>query len=333
MSRSLVTTKINSKYTSGGGGTVSGISGSGTANQLTYFTGSTSIGSLTTATYPTLTELSYVKGVTSAIQTQLNNKVGSIGAFGDFTAYATGASITGSVLTLGAATTNEPGLMTTTTQSFAGPKTFITTIIGHRPIVAISPETAQFSARDSAKQNTSELRFQHWSDGDCYFSATTFSAVTDTSNLILRIASDGGGGTNNGFIKFNILASRKMAITPGGVTIGNSNTEFANGSALLLLAAGTANSGSAPLKLTSGTVMSLPETGAVEYNGTNLFFTRAGTTRETVWCGNTTTAPSSAAGSSFTAYYGSAASTVLGTPNAWASVNIGGTVYKIPLYT
>jgi hypothetical protein len=56
--------------TAGGGG----ITGSGTTNEIAYFTGSTAIGSLSTATYPSLTELSYVKGVTSSIQTQLNSK-------------------------------------------------------------------------------------------------------------------------------------------------------------------------------------------------------------------------------------------------------------------
>jgi len=51
------------------------ITGTGTNNEIAYFntTGST-IGSLSTATYPSLTELSYIKGVTSAIQTQLNGK-------------------------------------------------------------------------------------------------------------------------------------------------------------------------------------------------------------------------------------------------------------------
>lgn len=51
------------------------VTGTGTNNEIAAFnsTGST-ITSLTTATYPSLTELSYVKGVTSSVQTQLNGK-------------------------------------------------------------------------------------------------------------------------------------------------------------------------------------------------------------------------------------------------------------------
>jgi hypothetical protein len=49
--------------------------GTGTANQIPYWVDANTLGSLTTATYPSLTELSYVKGVTSAIQTQLNAKM------------------------------------------------------------------------------------------------------------------------------------------------------------------------------------------------------------------------------------------------------------------
>ena len=48
--------------------------GTGVTNELTYWSGTNTLGSLTTATYPSLTELSYVKGVTSSIQTQLNAK-------------------------------------------------------------------------------------------------------------------------------------------------------------------------------------------------------------------------------------------------------------------
>lgn len=56
----------------------SGTVGPGTANEIAYFNTTTSIASLATATYPSLTELSYGKGVTSGIQTQLNGKQGTI---------------------------------------------------------------------------------------------------------------------------------------------------------------------------------------------------------------------------------------------------------------
>jgi len=57
-------------YGSGGGS----ITGSGTINQLTYWTGTSALGSLSTSTYPSLTELSYVKGLTSTAQTQLDSR-------------------------------------------------------------------------------------------------------------------------------------------------------------------------------------------------------------------------------------------------------------------
>lgn len=45
---------------------------SGTTNEIAYFNASTTIASLAVATYPSLTELSYVKGVTSSIQNQIS---------------------------------------------------------------------------------------------------------------------------------------------------------------------------------------------------------------------------------------------------------------------
>lgn len=58
----------------------SGSIGIGTANTITFWPTTTTIGSLPTATYPSLTELSYVKGATSNIQTQIDGlSVGSGG--------------------------------------------------------------------------------------------------------------------------------------------------------------------------------------------------------------------------------------------------------------
>jgi hypothetical protein len=67
----------------------------------------------------------------------------------------------------------------------------------------------------------------------------------------------------------------------------------------------------APLKFTSGTNLATPVAGSMEYNGTNLFFTRSGTTRESVICANAvnSTSPTN--------------------PNRTITVNIDGTTYYI----
>lgn len=57
-------------------------------------------------------------------------------------------------------------------------------------------------------------------------------------------------------------------------------------SAYLHLGAGTATAGTAPLKFTSGTNLTTAVAGTMEYNGTNLFFTRTGTTRESILSAN-----------------------------------------------
>jgi hypothetical protein len=108
----------------------------------------------------------------------------------------------------------------------------------------------------------------------------------------------------------------------GGTTPANARVQILAGSATI-----------APLKLNSGVNLTTPVTGCIEYDGTNLFFTRTGTTRETVWVGPSgATAPATAAAGTVTNRYGGATN-FLGDPNSWGSVVIAGTTYKIPLYT
>ena len=68
------------------------VTGTGTTNELSYWTSSTTLGTLAVATYPSLTEVSYVKGVTSAIQTQIGNKSNT--ASPTFTGVVTAPAIT-----------------------------------------------------------------------------------------------------------------------------------------------------------------------------------------------------------------------------------------------
>lgn len=81
-----------------------------TASQIVATDGSMNLQTLAVATYPSLTELSYVKGVTSAIQTQINAKgTGTVTAVGVATANGVSGSSSGGAtpnltITLGAIT-------------------------------------------------------------------------------------------------------------------------------------------------------------------------------------------------------------------------------------
>lgn len=55
------------------------VNGTGVQNEITYWNTTSQISSLSTSIYPNLTELSYVKGVTSSIQSQLNGKQAAFG--------------------------------------------------------------------------------------------------------------------------------------------------------------------------------------------------------------------------------------------------------------
>ena len=116
---------------------VSGVLGSGTANEIAYFSASTTIASLTTATYPSLTELSYVKGVTSAIQTQIDAKAptasptftGTVTIPTPFTLGAVSVTSTGTQLNYLNAATGTTGT-TTTNLVFSTSPTLVTPLLG-----------------------------------------------------------------------------------------------------------------------------------------------------------------------------------------------------------
>ena len=104
-------------------------------------------------------------------------------------------------------------------------------------------------------------------------------AVTILAN---SAGSSGAGGANGGSVTINPGAGTGTGVT-GTVSICNTrgNTAIGNVSptARLHIAAGTATASTAPLKLTSGTNLTSPEAGAFEFDGTNLYFTPAGTRR------------------------------------------------------
>ncbi len=105
-----------------------------------------------------------------------------------------------------------------------------------------------------------------------------------TSTLTFRTTSSGSGTTGADFIwqSGNNGATELMRL----LNAGRLGIGVTAPTALIHLAAGTASASTAPLKFTSGTNLTTAEAGAMEYNGTNLFFTRTGTTRESIICAN-----------------------------------------------
>lgn len=115
-----------------------------------------------------------------------------------------------------------------------------------------------------------------------YSAAPTITAL-NTGGLVtgyrsaVPVPSSGAGKTWNFY--------NDSAASPNAFLANTSFGQLTSPTAYVHLGAGTATAGTAPWKLTSGTNMTTAETGAWEYNGTNLFFTRTGTTRETILSG------------------------------------------------
>ncbi len=101
---------------------------------------------------------------------------------------------------------------------------------------------------------------------------------TDGHGQGLRI--DAGNGTSD----FPLLVRNRT----GGSSFfavrgdGNVGVGISAPTASLHLKAGTATAGTAPLKLTAGTNLTSAEAGAIEFDGTNLYFTNASNARKTV---------------------------------------------------
>jgi len=90
-----------------------------------------------------------------------------------------------------------------------------------------------------------------------------------TKNLLLQTNGGGvlvGSATDNG-------GGAIVQVTGGLTTTGNVGIGTTGPTAYLNIKAGTASAGTAPIKLTSGTVNTTPEAGAIEFDGSNFFFT------------------------------------------------------------
>jgi hypothetical protein len=116
------------------------------------------------------------------------------------------------------------------------------------------------------------------------FLPTSGTASLNMLNLASAINQTGGAsGITRGICINPVLVSAVdfraievvtgKSIFNGKVSINNSSSPTAG----LLLGAGTSTAGTAPIKLTAGTLLSTPENGAVEFDGADLYITENST--------------------------------------------------------
>lgn len=128
-------------------------------------------------------------------------------------------------------------------------------------------------------------------NGGIVYSNASAMAISAAGSSGQILVSAGAGAPTWSTAIFPITATVNSVIYATATNVLGESANFTfNGTRLspnyITLAAGTATAGTAPLKFTSGTNLGTAEAGAMEYNGTNLFFTRSGTTRQTVLTAN-----------------------------------------------
>ena len=99
------------------------------------------------------------------------------------------------------------------------------------------------------------------------------SSQTHSGGMNIAGYFNASGGSSNWGVYVN---AGHVYVNTGRVGFGVSP------SASLHIRAGTADASSSPIKLTAGVNMTAPEDGAIEYDGTNLFFTPSSASRQTI---------------------------------------------------
>lgn len=215
-----------------------------TINQIVATNGSKQLVTLDTATYPTLAQLAFVKGVTSSIQTQLDGKQASgnylTGLFGDGSASGPGsatltlATVNTNVGTFGSATqatvftVNGKGLITGASQTTITPAIGSVTGMGTGVATFLTvPSSANLAAAMSDKTGTGVLVFATSPTLVTPIlgvaTATSINGLTITTSTGALTIANGKTATFNNTITFAGTDSTQMTFPSSSATIARTD--------------------------------------------------------------------------------------------------------------
>lgn len=200
------------------------VTGTGTANEIAYFTGSTTLGSLSTATYPSLAELIYLKGVTGSIQTQLNGKLSTTLNSGQIFV-GNVSNVAAAVTMSGDATISNTGVLAIGTNKVTSP------MLRQSPAYSVMGNTGATTANvtDITAADHQVLRRSGISLGFGQIALNQSAAVAG----VLAIA-NGGTGTGTAFSEGSIIFAGTSGVYNTNNTSlfwSNSNTRLGIGNA------------------------------------------------------------------------------------------------------
>ncbi len=144
--------------------------------------------------------------------------------------------------------------------------------------------------------------------------------VTGSNSLFLGYdtRANADGETNQTVIGYGAIGNGSNSVTLGNASVtktilqGSVGIGTTSPTAVLHLKAGTAAASTAPIKLTAGTLMTTPEIGAVEYDGTKAYITLGDAVRREILVGHTGTTASIGGGALAAGACASGTTTVTG---------------------
>jgi len=203
-----------------------------TASTIASFDSSKNLVSLATATYPSLTELSYVKGVTSAIQTQIDTKAATSTTITAGSGLAGGGSLAanrtidigqgdGITVSADSIAVDSTVIRTTGVQTMSGAKTFSTQTVFSSGTAA-APGISILGDTDTGLCQISSVGTNSLSISTSGVERVRFASNGDVQINTGRTISGGTGGAlfgNNGINNDFISTGRAAALSAGWATL------------------------------------------------------------------------------------------------------------------